>query len=83
MHGWRGNAINQQCIQRWTKNSICSDKKVRIDTVVLNKFVFRTSVHGFLLTCHVLKTRFELSRVQLYRNDLKGIFELSRVRLTG
>ena len=39
-------------------------------------------MYGFFLTCHVLKTRFELSRVKLYRNDLKGIFELSRVRLT-
>ena len=26
----------------------------------------------FFSTCHALKTRFELSRVKLYRNDLKG-----------
>ena len=32
-----------------------------------------TSVHGFFfLTCHTLITWFELSRVTLYRNDLKG-----------
>ena len=41
----------------------------------------RTSVHVFfLLTCHVLVTWFELSRVKLYRNYLKGnkdYFELA------
>ena len=26
----------------------------------------------FFSTCHALKTRFELSRVKLFRNDLKG-----------
>jgi len=32
-----------------------------------------TSVHGvFFLSCHTLITWFELSRVTLYRNDLKG-----------
>ena len=28
----------------------------------------------FFSTCHALKTRFELSRVKLFRNDLKGSF---------
>ena len=40
----------------------------------------RTSVHIFFLTCHVLVTWFELSRVKLYRNYLKGnkdYFELA------
>ena len=40
----------------------------------------RTSVHSFFLTCHVLITWFELSRVKLYRNDLKAdkdYFELA------
>ena len=37
----------------------------------------------FFSTCHALKTRFDLSRVKLFRNDLKGNknygrFELSR-----
>ena len=56
----------------------------------------RTSVHGVLFpTCHALKTWLELSRVKLYRNDLKGSknyfelgggssyggFELPRVKL--
>ena len=44
--------------------------------------MFRTSVHGIFPTCHALKTRFELSRVKLYRNVLKEIFELSRVRVS-
>ena len=38
----------------------------------------------FITTCYALKTWFELSRVQLYRNDLKGnksYFELARVKL--
>ena len=26
----------------------------------------------FFSTCHALKTRFELSRIKLFRNDLKG-----------
>ena len=26
----------------------------------------------FFSTCHALKTRFELSRVKLFRNDLRG-----------
>ena len=34
--------------------------------------MFRTSEHSFFPACHALKTRFELSRVKLYRNDLKG-----------
>ena len=41
----------------------------------------RTSVHVFFfLTCHVLVKWFELSRVKLYRNYLKGnkdYFELA------
>ena len=43
---------------------------------------FRTSLHCFffLSISHTLKTWFELSRVKLYRNDLKGnknYFELA------
>ena len=34
--------------------------------------MFRTSVHDFFPTCHELTTWFELSRVKLYRNELKG-----------
>ena len=34
--------------------------------------VIQTAVHFFFSTCQVLKTWFELSRVNLYRNDLKG-----------
>ena len=34
--------------------------------------MFWTSVHGFVPTCHALLTWFKLSRVKLYRNDLKG-----------
>ena len=53
--------------------------------------MFRTSVNAFLfLTFHAFITWFELSRVKLYRIDLKGKkllrvnwrFELSRVRVT-
>ena len=33
----------------------------------------------FFLTCHALITWFELSRVKLYRNDLKGKQKLLRV----
>ena len=53
--------------------------------------MFRTAVH-FFPTCQALKAWFELSRVNLYRNDLKGNenyfkltgprLELSRVRVT-
>ena len=41
--------------------------------------MFRTAVH-FFPTCQPLKAWFELSRVNLYRNDLKGnenYFELT------
>ena len=44
--------------------------------------MFWTAVHYFISTCHVRKTGFELSRVKLYRNNLKGnknYFELSGV----
>ena len=34
--------------------------------------MFQTSVRGFFLNCHRLKTWFELSRVKLYGNYLKG-----------
>ena len=53
--------------------------------------MFRTSEHGLFPTCHALITWFELSRVKLYRNELKGNknyfelagdIELSRVRVT-
>ena len=40
----------------------------------------RTSVHVFFLTCHMLITWFELSRVKLYKNYLKenkDYFELA------
>ena len=51
---------------------------------------FWTPVHCFFPTSEALKTWFELSRVKLYRNDLRGNknyselarFELSRVRVT-
>ena len=53
--------------------------------------MFRTAVH-FFPTCQALKACFELSRVNLYRNGLKGNennfeltgskFESSRVRVT-
>ena len=43
--------------------------------------MFQTSVHCFFFsTCHALKTWFELSRVESYRNDLTGsknYFELA------
>ena len=42
--------------------------------------MFWTSVHGFFPTCHTLITRIELSRVKLYRNELKrnkNYFELA------
>ena len=42
--------------------------------------MFQTSLHGFFPTCHALTTWFELSRVKLYRNELKGnkdYFELA------
>ena len=44
--------------------------------------MFQTSVHCFFFfaTCHALKTWFELSRVESYRNDLtrsKNYFELA------
>ena len=74
-------------VQGWTPNLNWSDKKVKtnifIDTVVLKYTVNSmcwTSVHCFFLTCQALKTWFELSRVTLYRNDLKGnknYFELA------
>ena len=68
-----------------------------------NKFSalgFSTMVHRFLSfflfffkTCHMLKMWFELSRVNLYRNNLKGFkqkslqvsmrFELARVQVIG
>ena len=41
--------------------------------------IFRTAVH-FFPTCQALKAWLELSRVNLYRNDLKGnenYFELT------
>ena len=34
--------------------------------------IFRTAAQFFFSTCRVLKMWFELSRVKLYRNDLKG-----------
>ena len=46
-----------------------------------NISMFRTSEHGLFPTCHALITWFELSRVKLYRNELKGnknYFELAR-----
>ena len=41
-------------------------------------------MHGLFSTCNTFKTWFELSRVELYRNDLKGNkneLELARVRV--
>ena len=66
------------------------DKKY---TVVLQEVqCFGLQFTTFLSTCQALKTCFELSRVKLRRNDLKGKqkllrvngrFHLSRVRVTG
>ena len=60
-----------------------NDKKVNTKNLLccfeINS-MFRTSVHRFSPTCHVLITWFELSRVKLYRNELKGnknYFELA------
>ena len=36
------------------------------------KSMFWTSVHGFFPDCRVHISWFELSKVKLYRNDLKG-----------
>ena len=51
--------------------------------------MFRKPVHCFFPTFKALRTWFELSRVKLYRNDLRGNknrvsgrFELSKVRVT-
>ena len=63
-------------------------------TVVLREIqCFGLQFTAFFTTCHALKTWFELSRVKLYRNGLKGNknyfdrvsgrFELSRVRVTN
>ena len=54
-----------------------------------SKFNVSNVVHCFFPTFEGLKTWFELSRVKLYRNDLRGNknrvserFELSKVRVT-
>ena len=80
--------MKQQSIQEWTLNLNWSDKKVKTKNLLgcfeINS-MFRTSVHCFFPTFHALITWFELSRVKLYRNELRGnktYFELSRVRVT-
>ena len=76
----RRNAIKQQSIQGWTMNLNWSDKKLKEKELNRLFSMFRTSVHGFFPTCHSLITWFELSRVKLCRNILKGnknYFELA------
>ena len=64
-----------------TESELEEDKKSNdkeLTRLFWNKFSasnFCTVAHRFfflLLTCHVLKTWFELSRVKSYRNNLKG-----------
>ena len=46
--------------------------------------MFRISVHGFFPVWSRVLTWFELSRVELYRNDLKGnknYFELAEAKV--
>ena len=64
--------------QGWTLNLKWGDKKSNnkeLTRLFCNKFSaldFCTVVHHFFsLTCHTLKTWFELSGVKLYRNKLK------------
>ena len=70
-------------MQEWTLNLNWSDKNVKTKNIIgcfEIKSMFQTSEHGFFPTCHALKTWFELSRVKLYRNELKGnknYFELA------
>ena len=61
------NAIKQQSILGWTLNLNCGKKK-SIDKELTRLLQYTV----FFLTCHALITWFELSRVKLYRNDLKG-----------
>ena len=53
-----------------TKNS-CFDGFFFL-SVLFFQCWFRTSMYGLFSTCNTLKTWFELSRVELHRNDLKG-----------
>ena len=83
MDGKERQLLKQKSIQGWTLNLNWSDKKVKTKNLLcfleINS-MFRTSVHGFFPTCHALITWFELSRVKLYRNELKGnknYFELA------
>ena len=71
-----------------------TDKDKEYMVVKINS-MFWTAVQYFFSNCQVLKAWFELSRVNLYRNDLKGNknyfqlagglsycgFELPRVKL--
>ena len=73
--------INTQC---WTLYLNWTGKKLKTKTTWLLKSFqkFRTAVH-FFPTCQALKAWVELSRVNLYRNDLKGnenYFELTGSR---
>ena len=75
-----------------TEFELQADKKLKLTTknwhgcFEINS-VLRTSVQWYTVlfpTCQVLKTWFELSRVKLYRNNLKGnknYFELPGVKL--
>ena len=57
---------------------MATDKDKAYMVVKINS-MFWNAVH-FFLNCQVLKAWFELSRVNLYRNDLKGnkkYFQLS------
>ena len=74
--------MKRQSIQEWILNLNWSDKKVKTKNLLGCLFfsMFRTSEHGFFPTCHAFITWFELSRVKLYRNELrenKNCFELA------
>ena len=64
------NLINTRC---WTLYLNWTDKKSKDKEYIVVKVIsiVRTAVH-FFSTCQALKAWFELSMVNLYRNDLKG-----------
>ena len=82
----RRNAIKQQSIQGWTMNLNWSDKKLKRKNWIDCIQCFGLQYTVFFPTCHSLITWFELSRVKLCGNVLKGnknYFELARVRVIG
>ena len=64
------NLINKRC---WTLYLNWTDKNRKDKEYIVVKVIsiVRTAVH-FLSTCQALKAWFELSMVNLYRNDLMG-----------